>query len=119
MADAARDTILQRRGFLRGLATLPLIGGGVALLGNPTKAAEPVTDGLLRTYSTWLELERRYLHAEMDPRNERNLGAFIDMRNPAAMYHFVEFSEADRDRERPSTRAAIVLAAIGCNWKTV
>jgi hypothetical protein len=31
--------LLQRRGFLRALATLPLIGGGVTLIGNPTRAA--------------------------------------------------------------------------------
>ncbi len=38
-----------RRGFLRGLATLPLIGGGVTLIGNPTRAAaEPVTEDLLQ-----------------------------------------------------------------------
>ncbi len=39
-----------RRGFLRGLVTLPLIGGGVTLIGNPTAAAEPVTKELLVNY---------------------------------------------------------------------
>ena len=38
---------LARRGFLRGLAHLLLIGGGVTLIGNPTAAAEPVTEELL------------------------------------------------------------------------
>ena len=56
MADA-----LARRGFLRGLAHLPLIGGGVTLLGNPTAAAEPVTEELLDSYSEWLHYERRLL----------------------------------------------------------
>jgi hypothetical protein len=35
--------LLQRRGFLRGLSTLPLIGGSVALVGNPVRADVPVT----------------------------------------------------------------------------
>ena len=53
-----------RRGFLRGLTTLPLIGGGVTLIGNPTKAAEPVTRHLLDCYDTWLFYERRFLRFE-------------------------------------------------------
>jgi hypothetical protein len=36
-----------RRNFLRGLATLPLIGGSVAILGKPTAAAVTVTPDLL------------------------------------------------------------------------
>ena len=40
-----------RRGFLRGLTTLPLIGGGVALIGAPSAVAEPVTRSMLETYS--------------------------------------------------------------------
>ena len=36
-----------RRTCLRGLASLPLIGGGVALIGNPTAAAVPITGPLL------------------------------------------------------------------------
>ena len=32
-----------RRSFLRQLASLPLIGGGVTLIGKPTAAAVPVT----------------------------------------------------------------------------
>jgi hypothetical protein len=35
--------LLARRDFLRSLAHLPLIGGGVTILGNPTAAAVPVT----------------------------------------------------------------------------
>lgn len=52
MSDA-----LSRRGFLRGLAHLPLVGGGVTLLGNLTGAAEPVTLELLQSYSAWLHFE--------------------------------------------------------------
>jgi len=48
-----------RRGFLRNLVTLPLIGGGVTLIGNPTRAAEPVTPDLLDSYNAWLLSWRR------------------------------------------------------------
>ena len=54
-----------RRTFLRGLATLPLIGGSVALIGNPTQTAVLVTDGLLRNYEAWLAWERYQLQTEM------------------------------------------------------
>jgi hypothetical protein len=53
-----------RRGFLRGLASLPLIGGGVTLIGNPTRAAEPVTLDLLDAYNERLFMERRMLCIE-------------------------------------------------------
>ena len=39
--------LLARRGFLRQLAHLPLIGGGVTLLGNPTAAAVPALGAAL------------------------------------------------------------------------
>ena len=58
------DQASNRRTFLRGLTTLPLIGGSVALLGSPTRAAEPVTEELLDSYSEWLYYERRLLCEE-------------------------------------------------------
>ena len=48
----------------RACAHLPLIGGRVTPLGNPTKAAEPVTEAMLQAYATWLEMERRFLNWE-------------------------------------------------------
>jgi hypothetical protein len=48
------------RGFRRGLARLPLIGGSVTILGNPTKAAEPITEAMLQANATSLEMERRF-----------------------------------------------------------
>ena len=51
--------MLERRSFLRGLASLPLIGGGVTLIGNPTAAAVPVTDALHARYTAWLAHEHR------------------------------------------------------------
>ena len=46
-----------RRSFLRGLASLPLIGGSVALIGQPTAAAVSVTDELHARYVAWLAHE--------------------------------------------------------------
>jgi hypothetical protein len=41
-----------------GLALPPTVGGAT-ILGDPTKAAEPVTEAMLQAYATWLEMERR------------------------------------------------------------
>ena len=57
--------MVERRAFLRSLATLPLIGGSIAILGQPTAAAVPVTDGLLRNYEAWLAWERFQLQTEI------------------------------------------------------
>ena len=48
-----------RRGFLRGLTALPLVGGGMSLIGNPVGAAVPVTDDLHFRYLSWLAHEHR------------------------------------------------------------
>ena len=109
---------LARRGFLRGLATLPLIGGAVSIIGTPVRADVPVTPDLLEAYKTWLDMEHRFLTWGMS-------------RNPevCARYGFRE--DAD-PRERwdairnhchagyycpneahPETRAAAVLATVG------
>lgn len=66
MAEHAHTTTApksSRRGFLRGLTTLPLIGG-VTLIGSPAKADVPTTDELLDSYDEWLFYERRLLHIE-------------------------------------------------------
>ena len=54
-----------RRDFLRGLVSLPLIGGGVTLIGQPSAVAEPVTSDLLEAYKTWLFNEHRSLSGDM------------------------------------------------------
>ena len=56
---------LARRGFLRGLAALPLVGGAVTLIGQPTAAAVLATPELLEAYRNWLHMERRMLAWEM------------------------------------------------------
>lgn len=99
---------LPRRGFLRNLARLPLIGGGVTLLGNPTAAAVPVTTALLAEYETWLSLEAMKLARELRP--GRTLGNLTTFYTAAHGWH-------DADPGTPSERAAVVLAAIGCEWR--
>ena len=110
-----------RRSFLRGLASLPMIGGGVALIGQPTAAAVPVTDKLLDSYATWLHYERNWLQWERygaegykdrpipdvevvwhDRRNDK-LFDFIPMTNPAAGH----------DYTGAASRAAVILSAAG------
>jgi hypothetical protein len=122
-----------RRGFLRDLATLPLIGGGVTLIGSPTAVAAPITESLLDSYDAWLEFERRilqwerYRNTEMNyrlhqpfvmqmydregkPKGPATAGDYIPAANPGAQYH--------RGGEAPaSARAALVLSAVGCNWR--
>ena len=120
-----------RRGFLRNLVSLPLIGGGVTLIGNPTRAAEPITEQLLENYNTWLFYERRYLQLErfgpgMGPHGNHTDDAvtistvkgrfddvrmdFVRMGNDAARFHLGPSSA--------SARAAVVLSAVGCDWRT-
>ena len=115
-----------RRGFLRGLTTLPLIGGGVSLIGNPTQAAEPVTSHLLNCYDTWLHYERRFLRFErfgpngdyggwddrfqiIDTMTGRTFD-YVTLAHAGGRYHSM-------DTPQPSTRAAVVLSAVGCDWR--
>ena len=107
-----------RRSFLRGLATLPLIGGSVTLIGQPTAAAVPITDALLERYTSWLIHEHlavqkiRMLRVATSDA-ERALivegiptGAY-GFRTPPAVHAHI--ASAD-----PVTRAAVVLSAVGC-----
>lgn len=104
-----------RRGFLRGLTTLPLIGGGITLIGAPSAVAQPVTDRLLMAYNEWLFMERRILCEELspgDPLCER----FIPTNTGAHDYHFDGPGDWRAPHRQPSTRAALVLSAVGCDW---
>lgn len=101
-----------RRGFLRGLTTLPLIGGGVNLIGSPTRAAQPVTLGLLATYSTWLHYERRALMHSCGFDHTR--GDFVPMMNPAESFYFLRRYDPATWGVDAQERAAVVLAAVGC-----
>lgn len=101
-----------RRGFLRNLAALPLIGGGVSLIGAPTAVAEPVTRDLLRTYGSWLHGERCRVLAELYPGQQGHFG--LDVSNPGHWFHH---PVPDYRNPPASTRAALVLSAVGCDWK--
>ncbi len=117
-----------RRGFLRRLAALPLIGGGVTLIGAPTAAAAPVTTALMRRYVDWLSRELMTATAELDQLlrepwrhfcpeaqesfNFRDYSTFID--RVAVPYVCAEGPATQAVAAAPpSTRAAVVLASAG------
>ena len=98
-----------RRGFLRGLISLPLIGGGVTLTGAPSAVAEPISLRLLSEYETWLGIEHHRVARELRPGSEH---AGWKLYGSAYAWHRVEYRDA-----APSTRAALVLASVGCDWR--
>jgi len=128
-----------RRGFLRQLCTLPMLGGGITLLGAPTAVAEPVTTGLLDAYYDFLTTECNFLCREKPrPWNgpsldepPRHLGRDHPLyqawaqETVAAHDAWKQRIEADNARRAalpvfsrsPSTRAALVLSAVGFDWK--
>jgi hypothetical protein len=151
--------ILPRRGFLRQLCTLPMLGGSVALLGATTAVAEPITPDLFEAYDRWLTLERYLLVEEKaQPREiwqrpprpsfagwgtgeiadyqraEENMTRIED-EFIAEWCHFRaraklggELFKSPVDRHYlsedmaivsppASTRAALVLSAVGINWR--
>ncbi len=102
-----------RRTFLRGLASLPLIGGSVALIGNPTAAAVPATPELLADYADFLGLERwRTLEMLYDREMAQRILYSFSVHGPAWDWH--------KTSGEPSTRAAVVLATVGMplTWKS-
>ena len=114
---------MQRRSFLRSLAALPLVGGGVTLIGNPTSAAVPVTLELLHGYKAWLCFEHKMLCHELakfDLDETKRLHREFYSDHPAFEWHFQCSQPGARgpagwiDAPQPSTRAAVVLSAVGC-----
>ena len=102
-----------RRGFLRGLATLPLIGGSVALVGTPRATAEPCTRALLHDYASWLAAECAATSHEafgqpglLPAECAQDVQQWHQERWPGARF-----------LEPPSARAALVLATVGCDWR--
>ena len=103
-----------RRGFLRGLASLPLIGGSVTFIGQPTAVAVPVTPALLDSYDAWLHFERRYLRwHRYGPEGFRRIGNAVFPDNPGGYFH------DDPARTDAASRAAVVLSAVGCEVTSV
>ena len=125
-----------RRGFLRGLLALPLVGGAVLFIGSPSAVAEPITDAALDSYVAFLAHEHRAALAERTIRAaERHVargiasgmpcrpGYLAEVRERAwqapAMFYFPDAPvvESVIAGANPSARAAIVLSAIGCDWR--
>jgi hypothetical protein len=114
-----------RRGFLRGLASLPLIGGAVALIGQPSAVAEPCTEALLLRYLAWLANEHAAvclaLHAPaaLAENPERFASDWEYARRRAPLQWFPDAPDIERlvTATPPSTRAALVLSAVGADGR--
>ena len=79
--------ILPRRAFLRGLTTLPLIGGAIELIGQPSAVAEPVTLGLMQNYNMWLWHEHHRVGRELDAVYGLPNARFSHVHNAGAAFH--------------------------------
>ena len=114
-----------RRRFLAGLATLPLIGGSVALVGRPRAVAEPVTPALIEAYKTWLSTEHNALTWDMaaDPvfvqqyRNCYAADADHETRRKWIKSYEWFVGDSHHDHDDPYKRAALVMSAVGCDWR--
>ena len=111
-----------RRGFLRQLCALPLIGGGVTLIGQPTAVAAPVTLELVEQYRNWLSrehghvlIEQAMLRAPLDypDRPEVHRAYVEDRRQWVEDFKVFRIPDASNLGSLPSTRAALVLSAVG------
>ncbi len=106
-----------RRAFLRGLASLPLIGGAVTLIGQPTAAAVPVTTAIIDRYAAWLAAEHaealvereEFHHPGLEPARFRREW----VRQPMFWFPDDSVAQSAVRATRPSTRAAVILSAAG------
>lgn len=125
-----------RRGFLRSLVSLPLIGGGVTLIGAPSAVAIPPSDEVLEAYIGFLAHEHRAALAES---HLRSLDRMVVHRAAIGEPLDPQYVEMDRARayaiapmawipddpsaERivtgaaSSSRAALVLSAVGLDCR--
>ena len=112
-----------RRTFLRQLTTLPLIGGSVALIGAPSAVAELASTPMLVSYANWLFYERRLLCREIEgqvPGLEKMAflaPCVVDDVDLSCRRQWPSFHFTARDQAQPSTRAAVVMAASGFDWR--
>jgi hypothetical protein len=109
-----------RRSFLRGLVTLPLIGGGVTLIGQPTATAVPITGDLLNGYAEWLRNEQTALYVERDISSEIGIHRSVHSRassDPAFRFHYPGNGRLDPRSGPAVSRAALVLSTVGCEWR--
>jgi hypothetical protein len=70
---------------------------------------------LLQSYQTWLFNEFHAMSDELSPEGRHRRGDFTWCNNAGDRFHWVPFGE--KPKPLPSTRAAAVLAAVGCDWK--
>jgi hypothetical protein len=103
---------MPRRAFLSQLAKLPLIGCSLSLIGAPPAVAEPVTRELLDAYRSWLAVEYTSLHHELFP--GRKFWFSFNPNNAGGFYHWPYDNSG---KPTASTRAALVLSTVGCDWK--
>ena len=90
-----------------------MIGGSVALIGSPSAVAVPTHTGLLENYEAWLAWERYRLQREMWGEDAaRKSTTFLRMNTASERWH--NPWRAEDACPEPSTRAALVLATVGC-----
>ena len=118
-----------RRGFLSGLLSLPLIGGGVTLIGKPSAVAEPLSLDLMKTYVGWLGREFGRAHDDlllMLPPDQQCYGGrphpLFAPPSPIAGTVLCNWPAAPNAAalvvaSPPATRAALVLSTIGVKWR--
>lgn len=114
---------MPRRGFLARLAALPLVGGSVALIGQPSSVAGQATPEMIEAYKTWLALELRFLTWRMaeDPYFLRSyrLDARADRKERSDTILGYEWYVGDSGKahDDPYQHAALVMSAVGCDWR--
>lgn len=117
-----------RRGFLRGLVSLPLIGGGVTLIGAPSAVAVPTSLPLLKRYAAWLAREHGRVHDEflrLAPPDQHYWGEPHFASSPMQPISDLAMSHWPRDpvaiahaqTGTAGARAALVLSTVGCEWR--
>ena len=81
-------------------------------------ADEAKTDqphALVESYQTWLFHEYHSLCDELSPEGMYRRGDWTYCNNAGDQFHWVGYGE--KPKPLPSTRAAAVLAAVGCDWR--
>jgi hypothetical protein len=81
----------------------------------PVESKPDLPRELLENYHTWLFFEYQAMCDELSPYGRSRQGDFVYLANPAAKYH--DAFSGDRSATPAPTRAATVLAAVGCDWQ--
>jgi len=113
---------LDRRAALGALASMPAL----AILGAPTAAAEPVTRALLERYVAWLANEHAAALVELYPIDPTSsdaasrMASWESQRRQTPLQWFPDAPDIERlvTATKPSTRAAVVMSAVGCEWRS-